>query len=112
MDGVILAMPPSDRTSRWNFCKYGTEFMWRKPSESFQPDLAGDDAYGKQVPPARAIALWGGCSPGGFAIVAFHQNKKLHASEWTTIVSKGRALTVPAPAGKIFVAPISGGHSP
>ena len=45
MDGVILAMPPGAQTGRWNYCKHGTEFMWRKPSESFQPDLAGDDAY-------------------------------------------------------------------
>ena len=60
MDGVILGMPPRDHTERWNYCKYGTEFMWRKPSESFQPELAGDDAYGKQVPQARAIPLWGG----------------------------------------------------
>ena len=90
MDGVILAMPPGDQTGRWNYCKHGTEFMWRKPSESFQPDLAGDDAYGKQVPQARAIPLWGGCAPGGFAIVAFHHNKKLHASEWATIVRSGK----------------------
>ena len=71
LDGVILGMPPRDQTEKWNFCKYGTEFIWRKPSESFQPELVGDDAYGKQVPQARAIPLWGGCSAGGFAIVDF-----------------------------------------
>ena len=81
MDGVILGMPPRDHTERWNYCKYGTEFMWRKPSESFQPELAGDDAYGKQVPQARAIPLWGGCSAGAFAIVDLHPNKKLHADD-------------------------------
>ena len=90
LDGVILGMPPRDQTERWNFCKYGTEFMWRKPSESFQPELAGDDAYGKQVPQARAIPLWGGCSAGAFAIVDFHPNKKLHADDWAAMVRSGK----------------------
>ena len=70
--GVVLAMPPAEKTSSWNCCRYGEDFMWRRPSESFAPEQAGDDPYGQQVPMDRAVPLWGGCSAGGFAIVAFH----------------------------------------
>ena len=75
MDGVVLARPPTDPTERMNFCKYGETYIWRKPSERCSPELAGDGDYGNQVPLARAVPMWGGCSPGGFSVVLFHKFK-------------------------------------
>ena len=63
---------------------------WRKASEAFKPELAGDDDYGKQVPLARAIPLWGGCSGKGFSTVLFHETKKLSVGEWCAAVKAGK----------------------
>ena len=89
MDGVILAIPPSEHAERMNFCKYGDEYMWRKASESFSPSLAGHADYGNQVPLSRAVPMWGGCSEDGFAIVAFHPRKKLASGDWAQVVGRG-----------------------
>jgi len=90
MDGVVLGMPPDDPTDRLNFCRHGDTHIWRKREESCSPDLAGDDAYGKQVPLARAVPMWGGCSGGGFAVVAFHRAKKIGSTEWVHAVRAGK----------------------
>ena len=90
MDGVILSLPPADPTDRFNFCKYGDTHMWRKPSEALDPNLAGADNYGKQVPLARALPLWGGCSANGFSVILFHPSKKCSPDEWAAAVSKGK----------------------
>ena len=62
--------------------------MWRKPSEAFQPDLAGDDPYGKQAPLARVIPMWGGLSHGGVSVL-FHRTKKVQTEEWVGALKKG-----------------------
>ena len=89
MDGVVLGIPPQDPTDRLNFCKYGDTFMYRKPSEALAPELSGDDHYAKQLPLARALPLWGGCSAGGFAVVLFHKTKKCTVEEWAKAVGQG-----------------------
>jgi hypothetical protein len=105
MDGVVLTMPPSPATDRWNFCKYGETQIWRKPSESASPELAGNDDYGNQAPLSRAVPLWGGVSTGGFSAVVFHQSKKMKAAEWCAAVDAGKlrsaitALEPTRPAG-------------
>jgi len=86
MDGTVLAMPPTDPTERLNYCRHGEEFMWRKPSESFRAELAGDDPYRTQLPLSRAVPLWGGISADGFAVVAFHPAKKFNAADWAWLV--------------------------
>ena len=64
--------------------------MWRKPSEAAKPELAGADAYGKQVPIERAIPLWAGISEGGFAPVVYHlDSKKLCEDDWADVVNSG-----------------------
>ena len=90
MDGTVIPMPPDDPTERMNFCKYGEDFIWRKPSEALQPFLSGKDSYHNQVPLHRAVPLWGGCSEGGFATVCFHRRKKLSVDEWSKVVSSGK----------------------
>ena len=90
MDGVVLPMPPNEPTERMNFCRADEEFMWRKPEESFDPLLAGDDDYSKQVRLSRAVPMWGGCSPGGFAPVLFHKGKKVNKAEWAKAVRSGK----------------------
>lgn len=92
MDGVVLSMPPEDATERANFVKQGETHMWRKRDEAFSAQLAGGEAYAKQVPLARALPMWGGISEGGFAAVLFHDHKKLTAEEWARAVDEG-ALT-------------------
>ena len=105
MDGTVLAMPPADKTDRINFCRHGEEFMWRKPSEAFRPDLAGKDPYPDQLPLCRAVPLWGGISSGGFAAVALHPRKKITKQDWAKLVDAGcltaaiRALTPVRPHG-------------
>ena len=66
--------------------------MWRKPSESYLPKLAGDNDYPKQVPLSRAVPLWGGCSHNGFSVVLFHERKKLTAAEWASAVNAGKLV--------------------
>ena len=92
MDGVILAMPPTDPTARINFCRAGEPRMWRKPSEAFIPQLSGADDYGSQVPLSRALPLWGGLSEGGFAAVLFHKTKKVKQDEWARAVKNGKLV--------------------
>ena len=82
MDGVILTMPPSDATDRYNYCRYGEDHVWRKPSETTSPDLEGGDPYGKQAPLARCLPMWAGIGAGGVGIVTFHKTKKLSGVEW------------------------------
>ena len=63
----------------------------RKASEALDADLAGDDPYGKQAKLARCIPMWGGCSGGGFGIIAFHKTKKISPAEWVeALKSKGK----------------------
>ena len=52
--------------------------------------MAGDDDFPKQVPLKRAVPLWGGCSTNGFAVVLFHDRKKLTTAEWVTAVDAGK----------------------
>ena len=105
MDGVVLALPPSDPTDRANFCAHGDTHMWRQPSESCSVELAGKDDYPKRVGKDRILPMWGGLSKGGFAIVGFHPNRKLCTAEWVKMVKGGkltkaiRALGPVQPAG-------------
>jgi transposase len=89
MDGVVLPMPPAGAEDRMNFCLNGEEHMWRKATEGFSPKLAGGEDYGNQVPLARAVPMWAGCSAGGFSIITFHPRRKLCGAEWARIVEKG-----------------------
>ena len=89
MDGVVLSMPPADLTERLNFCRHGEERIWRKASEAFSPMLSGDTDYGNQVPLARAVPMWGGCSAGGFSLITFHRTKKMNQAEWARTVTNG-----------------------
>ena len=59
MDGVVLGIPPADPTDRMNFCRYGDEYMWRKRSEAFQPELAGQDSYGSCIPRMKRSLIRG-----------------------------------------------------
>ena len=90
MDGTVIAMPPKDPTERMNFVRYDDEYVWRKPSETFLSKLGGHNDYPKQVPLPRAIPLWGGCSPKGFATVAFHAQKKFNKTTWPKVVQDGK----------------------
>ena len=109
MDGVVLGIPPRDPTDRLNFCKHAETHMYRKPSESLAPELAGDDDFAKQLPLARALPMWGGCSAGGFAAVLFHRSKKCSVEEWVTAVNQGKltkaikALRPSRPRGPWYV---------
>ena len=89
IDGIVLSMPPTDAAERANWCACGDTHMWRKPSEAASPDLAGDQKYGKQVPPERAVPMWGGITHAGFSVLCFHPQKKLKAEEWARVVQKG-----------------------
>ena len=40
LDGVVLSMPPTSDTERFNFCWGGATHMWRKRSEGNLPKLA------------------------------------------------------------------------
>ena len=90
MDGTIIAMPPTDPTDRLTFCRRGESCIYRKTSESFKDELADDDTYSNQIPLSRAIPLWGGCSEGGFAVVAIHSRKKFNGKEWSQVVKQGK----------------------
>ena len=109
MDGCILSMPPPKPIDRWNFCKHGETYVWRKPQESTSPSLAGNDEYAKQVSRSRAVPLWGGVSAGGFSVVTFHPNKKLTTEEWCSALEAGKltdavkALGPVRPAGPWWV---------
>ena len=93
MDGVVLALPPTDPTERMNFRRHGENHMWRKSCESFRPKLSGDKEYGNQVPLERAVPMWGGCSADGFSVITFHAKKKPNAEEWAKAVTRGALAT-------------------
>ncbi|CAE8608571.1 unnamed protein product [Polarella glacialis] len=101
LDGVVLSMAPKDPLERQNWCAHGDTHMWRKRCEAASPDLAGNDAYGKQVP----LCI----SEGGFATVVFHKSKKLCTVEWADIVNGGkltnaiRSLSPTKPRGPWWV---------
>ena len=90
LDGVVLSMPPTSDTERFNYCWGGATHMWRKRSEGNLPKLAGAEDYDKQVPIARCIPLWGGLSEDGFAAVHWHPRKKTNKEEWAKAVREGR----------------------
>ena len=90
MDGVILTLPPRDPVDRHNFCKQGDTHMYRKPEERAVPELAGDEDYPHQIPLHRTLPMWGGISQGGVAVVAFHEKRKLNATDWAGLVGKGK----------------------
>ena len=89
LDGTVFSMPPEDETDRRNYCWGGVTHMWRKPGEANCPKLAGADDYTKQVPLARALPMWGGCSEDGFAVVVWHTYKKLTSDEGAAAVKAG-----------------------
>jgi hypothetical protein len=89
IDGVILSIPPKDSVDRANFCSVGDTHMYRTRQEAASPDLAAHSNYGKQVPLSRAVPLWGGISPGGFNVIAFHPTKKIQVEEWVDAVDSG-----------------------
>ena len=90
MDGVVLSMPPASEVERFNYCWGGFSHMWRKPGEANSPRLGGNAGYDKQVPLARAIPLWGGCSAAGFQAVIWHARKKVDHAEWSAAVRDGK----------------------
>ena len=89
IDGIVLSMPPKNDAERANWCAHGDTHMWRKASEAASPELAGDEQYAKQVPPDRAVPMWGGITHKGFALLCFHPQKKLSSPEWARVVGKG-----------------------
>ena len=90
MDGVVLVVPPKNATERENFCRAKETHCWRKPGEALSEDLLGADAYVKQAKPARCVPLWGGCSASGFAVVCWHENRKLTSEEWAEAGDSGK----------------------
>ena len=92
MDGVVLTVPPQGHIERENFLRSDDHSVWRKPSEGNLPELAGHDVYAKQVPQNRMLPLWGGIGPQGFAIVTFHDNRKIDTDEWVDAVREGKLL--------------------
>ena len=99
MDGVVLALPPSDPTERENHCKAGYTHMWRKPSENSKTELGGNTQYAKQIPLARAVPMWGGIGKAGFACVMYHKHKKVCTSEWVKAVKAGDLVRACKEAG-------------
>ena len=89
MDGVVLTMPLADPIARHNFGRSAEQQCRRKRSEGNHPDFAGAHKYAKQAPVSMFVPLWGGCSAGGFAVVLWHQQRKVTAAEWSVAVSRG-----------------------
>lgn len=92
MDGVILSLPPTNDTQRANYCRIGDSHMWRTKDEAAKPELAGADAYGHQIPYARAVPMWGGIGLAGFGLVVFHEHKKVNQDEWSEVVGSGKLV--------------------
>ena len=94
MDGVVLTLPPADPHDRENYCRHGETHMWRTKSEAESDAVdGGSGKYGDQVPLGRAVPLWGGIASGGFAVVAFHDRRKLTSEEWqATAVVSGKLI--------------------
>ena len=63
MDGVVLALPPTDPTERMNFFRHRENRMWRKSCESFRPKLSGDKEYGNQLPLNARRQCWADVRP-------------------------------------------------
>jgi len=89
MDGVVLTVPPTEEIARENFLRTDDLFVYRKKGEKNLPELAGHDAYSKQVPKKRMLPLWGGIGPGGFGMVVQHDNRKVDTDEWVEAVDAG-----------------------
>jgi len=92
MDGVVLSLPPEDDIGRVNHCRASDTHVYRKRSERMLPELAGGDAYAKQVPIERALPMWGGVGPTGFAAVLLHPDKKANTEQWVAAVRAGRLV--------------------
>ena len=63
--------------------------MWRKKGEASSPDLSGDDPYVDQFPLTKSLPMWAGISEGGFAVITFHDTKKVSSDEWAEVVDSG-----------------------
>ena len=64
------------------------------------PELAGHDAYNKQVRKNRMLPLWDGIGAGGFAVVLHHDDRKVDQEDWAEMVDNGdffRALQSVSP---------------
>lgn len=92
MDGCVLTMPPKDATDRLNFLREHQTHIWRLKSEHLDARLGGQDPFAKQTRLDRAIPLWGGLSPGGFATVCIHSKKKLTTAEWVAAMQAGKLV--------------------
>ena len=90
LDGVVLSMPPTNDTDRYNYCWGAATHMWRKHSEGNSPKLAGADDYPKQAPVERCIPVWGGISEDGFAAVHWHSGRKTNTEDWVKDVRAGK----------------------
>lgn len=89
LDGIILTVPPKELVARGNYCRAEETHAWRKKEEQHLPELAGNLGYKNQVPLSRAVPMWGGVGPGGFAVVLWHENRKLDSEEWAEAVNAG-----------------------
>ena len=94
MDGVVLAMAPTDPTERENYCKHGETHMWRKKSEAASPELAGEDPYADRIPLARSVPMWGGISCSGVEQILVHKGKKCSVDEWLKMLRDGKMISV------------------
>ena len=92
MDGVVFPVPPKDLVARENFCRTEETHVWRKPSEGSLPELDGHERYKNQVPLERVVPLWGGIAEGGFAVVLFHDERKIKAEDWAHAVKEKTLL--------------------
>lgn len=85
------AGPPKDATDRLNFLHQ--THIWRLKSEHLDARLGGQDPFAKQTRLDRAIPLWGGLSPGGFATACIHSKKKLTTAEWVAAMQAGKLVS-------------------
>lgn len=88
-DGVVLAVPPADRTERENFCHFGDTHVYRTSNEAASEDLQCANKYQSQLPLSRCVPMWGGVGPGGFGLVFFHSYRKIATTEWVPAVRNG-----------------------
>ena len=52
--------------------------------------LAGQTPCPLQIPQSRVVPLWGGLSPDGVAVVAFHHVRKFNTDDWVRVVRRGQ----------------------
>jgi len=90
MDGVVLAVAPTEPTARDNFCHSGETHVYRKPSEAKKPELQGKDDYSKQIPVERQVPMWGGIGYSGFSTILYHDTRKLNQTDWSDAVECGK----------------------